>query len=517
MNGVRAGTFATFAPTTRVYEPVSREGGGEPREDRIPLLWGDLVFVTAVEGDQAEISCRGHLIRLSVDELSTEQRVLSLWQIDCGQGDAALLRTPDNRWLMVDTGPPRYNSNSGHTAVDFLKWVVFVDQAWRRHRPRSDPEPFTLDALVMTHPDLDHHGAVHELVELLDGGMVRCRRVFHNGMGRFDGERVAFAGGEGFGQLGPVRGGAGPDRFVTALIDSFAAVRRYSQPDRSRQWTLTGEYADDLRSLAAVRSGRLIRLHAGMEWLSGYRPGDGDVAIRVLGPVAERWDGEPALRWLDTDSMSSMKRPSLTRNGHSVVLRLDIGNARILLTGDLNFRSQALLLRHHQPVEFRCHVAKACHHGSDDISTTFVQATSPIATIFSSGDNESHVHPRARAIGLAAAYARRTVGTGTNAYLDLEEPRSIGPLIYSTELSRSVRLYRPHSVWDRNGDRIRGPQLAVTRPSGTGRGRSAPLSDWMVADEILFGLVNVRTDGDRVVVAVRNEGRSSYHVEQFTV
>jgi hypothetical protein len=46
--------------------------------------------------------------------------LLSLFQIDVGQGDGALLNLPDGRWLMVDSGPPKTSSNSGRIAADFL-------------------------------------------------------------------------------------------------------------------------------------------------------------------------------------------------------------------------------------------------------------------------------------------------------------------------------------------------------------------------------------------------------------
>ena len=79
-----------------------------------------------------------------------------------------------------------------------------------------------------------------------------------------------------------------------------------------------------------------------------------------------------------------------------------LDEVRILMTGDLNFRSQALLLKRWPAHEFACHVGKACHHGADDISWKFLKAMSPIATLFSSGDQETHVHPRALVMGMCA-------------------------------------------------------------------------------------------------------------------
>ena len=129
-----------------------------------------------------------------------------------------------------------------------------------------------------------------------------------------------------------------------------------------------------------------------------------------------------------------------TKNGHSVVLKLEYRGVKILLGGDLNTPAEEYLLRHYTGLDpkpetpedeqeliararetFEADVAKACHHGSADFTDLFLRAVNPTATIVSSGDNESHAHPRPDSLG----------ALGKNG-------RGSRPLIFSTELARSV-------------------------------------------------------------------------------
>ncbi|MGK9337334.1 hypothetical protein [Sinorhizobium meliloti] len=66
------------------------------------------------------------------------------------------------------------------------------------------------------------------------------------------------------------------------------------------------------------------------------------VSVKVLGPIEDTILGTSAvgLRYIDenaTTGFYNLGSPSLTRNGHSVVLRFDFNDVRILMTGDLNF------------------------------------------------------------------------------------------------------------------------------------------------------------------------------------
>jgi beta-lactamase superfamily II metal-dependent hydrolase len=135
---------------------------------------------------------------------------------------------------------------------------------------------------------------------------------------------------------------------------------------------------------------------------------------------------------------------SHTINGNSVVLKVRWKERTALLGGDLNEPAEQHLLAHHGPERLRVDVAKACHHGSSDFDVPFVRAVGAAVTVISSGDDKAYGHPAADLVGAVGRHA--AVGR---------------PLVFSTELARS------------------------TGSDG----------------EVLFGLINVRSDGDWVVGA----------------
>lgn len=516
---MKQGDIVYYAKEAGSVAPLGPVAGRKSTKKKIALLWGDPLYLMKLEAGKATVSAKGHYLELKPGDLM-EERLLSLYQIDCGQGDAALLHLPDDRWLMIDGGPPREMSNSGKIASDFLGWKIFVDQSWRQEFNVGGG--FRLDAVVCTHPDADHYGGLVEVAGMAQAGKLTIGTVFHCGLARYSGTATAFANGAGFGQLGPVAGNPLPDAYLTTLLDGFADVKKFGKTQSGRAWKLTGDYGDWLKQLASLQGkgvDKLQRVDYTVGALPGFAPGaPGTASIKVLGPIVEPWNGKPALRYLDGANKSDMASPSLTRNGHSVVLRVDFSQMRLLMTGDLNFRSQALLLSKLPAAEFNCHVAKACHHGSEDISWKFFQAIAPLATLFSSGDCESYTHPRAKALALSAAFGRLRT-EGRQSFLGLEEEVYVAPLIYSTELSRSVRLQDVGVVTDANQTPVTGAQIAP-RKAGTSQPDLRQIraaNRWLLGDDMVYGLINMRTDGNKVLLAVLKEDSAEFQTETFTV
>lgn len=91
-----------------------------------------------------------------------DQDRLEIHMIDVGQGDGIALRTPRGKWILVDAGPasPTYDAGEKRVVPYLLRRGV-----------RS------IDAFIITHPDLDHFGGARSVIEML-----RVRRVYEPGV-----------------------------------------------------------------------------------------------------------------------------------------------------------------------------------------------------------------------------------------------------------------------------------------------------------------------------------------------
>lgn len=82
---------------------------------------------------------------------------LALHFLDVGQGDAAVIRTPRGRWIVVDAGPRFGEADAGRRVV-----VPFLRRRGVRY----------LDLLIVSHAHADHLGGAPAVVERYDVGLV---------------------------------------------------------------------------------------------------------------------------------------------------------------------------------------------------------------------------------------------------------------------------------------------------------------------------------------------------------
>ena len=462
------------------------------------LLWGDGVkfLDRPLTNGRRFVSARGVRGWVGDPELRGEA-LLELYFIDVGQGDGVLIRTPDFRHLLIDGGFPRTSQPSRKSAADFVDWKFARDYG---------VDTIELDALIASHNDHDHYGGLADLLDVaqtaeLDAKGVTVEHFFHAGLSWWKGENgrtlgTPFATDDG-------------KYFVQLLGDRSAAV---AATDGVGAPQLQGAWGDFIKLVVATKTSAgtatsMTRLSQLTGQLPGFGGGPDQVSIQVLGPIERDINGRPALRKLGSDSIST--------NGHSVLLRIDYGKARMLVTGDLNKASQGDLLAQYADQEevFACDVAKCCHHGSEDVSFTFLQAMKPGATVISSGDAEGHDHPRPRIVA----------ASGATGHVTFKDDQLLTPLVYSTELARSLLLGQVSSVELPDGSAVTGDSLKevtvsykIHKPGALrpANGRRTLKGGFVVAG-LVYGLVNVRTDGKTILCATLNEAKGTWTIKTF--
>ncbi len=449
------------------------------------LLWGDWARVDKIEGNWVNIRSRGRTGWVRKDHLQTD-RILEVNFVDIGQGDGCHIQTAEDKTIVIDAGEE-------DNMYRFLRW--------RFGKFASD---FEFESFVISHPDKDHYNGFRDL---LGHDNVHVGTIYHNTIV----EQVS--GGKS--TLGAEKK-VGRKKFLTGLVQDLTELKKITDSAARRGGRL---YPNMLKK--AVDSGRvqdIVGLLASDDfgtslYLPGYGPQDNrGMTLKILGPVPQKLSGgKPGLPKLGSTGE--------TKNGHSVVLLLEIGSIKMLLGGDLNERSQEYLLEHYTGLDpdpktpeemktlvsegrkhFEVDVAKACHHGSPHISPSFLKSTNPLVTVISSGDDEPHSHPRADTLGIIGKFSR-----------------SDRPLIFSTELARSGKehIKHPNLVRRELKKQIDKETAIIHDPSSTDAQKKAAeerldkhltIIQRSVAN---YGMINVRTDGDRLIVAQRLERKRS--------
>jgi hypothetical protein len=415
----------------------------EPRakSERYALLWGDTMVVqpdSPKRGGYVKVRSRGR-VGYVAREQTQEQRLLDVIFLDVGQGDSAVMVTPAGDRVLIDFG------QSDH-AFRYLRW---------RYR-ELDQVPFA--AAILSHGDEDHYLGLSRFCED-DAAKFSFATLFHNGL-------VADAGVVA----------EGGSKFYSELVQDRAALAKIAKTNQLAKWLRT--------ALERGRFGELRMLSAAEGGLPGLAPARG-FGVEVLAPLLEHdRKGRPRLRRFGDFNQ--------TKNGHSVILKITYGDVRLLLGGDLNSPGQAHLLAHYgqglrgaaaieaASQRLEVDVVKAFHHGgSEDTRTDFFQALRPVATVISSGDEESYSHPRADALGVIGRWSR-----------------SDRPLLFSTELARTSRpLWEHPAAQDRR----------AAKPAG-GAKQERKLDSAIAR----YGAINLRTDGRRMIFGQRLEKGSGW-------
>ncbi|MGB8195131.1 MAG: MBL fold metallo-hydrolase [Chitinophagaceae bacterium] len=464
------------------------------KEDILTVLaWGDAVevikqtsttieirlqeFVPASTGSIEPVERVGFIFAKSNQQDGVirpieDRDVLQVSFVDVQQGDGCIVETPDGKVLLIDGGENQ----------------MFARYLAARFQNTSPDNPKDIDCIVVTHGDADHYAGLSEILKSEQHENPRKRlfirplRVYHNGIVKRPGKDDQKKDIPDVKLLGPTT--KKDDRlYLTGLQDDLLAVPDKELNKFFKEWKSTlKEYADFFGGLEQRRLDH--NSQGAFSFLDGME-------VEVLGPITENVNGKPALKFL-VDPPKSVKQKlsdspqgsfsaSHTINGHSVILRLTYGNIRFLFSGDLNEEAEDILVDQsnsgERPIE--AEVLKVPHHGSADFSNPFLEAVKPLISIVSSGDEneqKEYIHPRATLVGALGKHSRTD-----------------RPLIFVTEM---VAFFKGE------GDAVRA------------EGSKKP---FYAFSRSAFGIVHVRTDGERILVFTHSGKEGTKEAYAFTI
>lgn len=455
---------------------------GTPEQRDITLALGDPVEPLGLtpDGKKMRVRLSGGDEGLASNKLQTRSTgVFRFSLVDVQQGDGMVMESPSGKLVFVDGGDNE----------------LFASYVAARFPGSTKEQPKRVDAVVITHGDADHFAGLNEIVARETHRNPRRRlflspaRLFHNGIIKGPSPKR----GEDPLQIFGAHVEAEGKTWITELADDFLSVPKERMNRPFQAWKKTLEHWERGKPAAEPRL-TSHRLEKGMDHLFDFLAEDG-VKVEILGPVTTTIDTpagkRPALPWLHEPSRSFEEKltdklsASHTINGHSITLRVTVGNVRFLLGGDLNAESMASLLEGTELSQLEAEVVKVPHHGSADFDFKALKAMNPFIWLISSGDESARkefIHPRANLMGALGAASR----TG------------LRPLIFCTELAAFFEM--------------RGPATTRAIDQETGQPRS-----FFGFERTNFGIVHIRTDGERLLVFTHSGKEGTKEAYAYTV
>lgn len=467
--------FAKLDPAGDVFEMAF----GDPVTDVSALADGRTSF-TIVGG-------RLHGRRASVKgELKLRKKpLLRLSMIDVQQGDGLILDTPEGKLVTIDGGDNQ----------------LFARHVAARFSGTTAQKPLKIDAMIVTHGDADHFLGLVELVkaeaikntaEEPDRAKKRVfvspAAIFHNGLVKRPSNRAETAM---FGATAEKDGAL----FVTGLVESPLDLPETEMNKPFKTWAGAIAHWRAARAAAGEPDIIIKRIDQKSKSELKARLGEKNLAIEPLGPTTSKIAGGPALEFLRApapdpelhllgpDAPRGALSASHTINGHSIAFRLVYKNVRFLFTGDLNQESMARLAAAKPDAELEAEILKVPHHGSSDFDFGALKKVKPVVSIISSGDESAkkeYIHPRASLVSALGRVARTSTG-----------------IIFITELAAffAVRGY-----------------ATETHPKTAAENRP-----FFAFERANFGVIHIRTDGERVVAFTHSGKRGMNEAYAFTV
>jgi beta-lactamase superfamily II metal-dependent hydrolase len=468
--------FASF-PDAKVYKDST---GTEMLNH---LLFGDYISIidTEVVNNRISVKSRNSTGWINVDKIQSE-RVLEVNFIDIGQGDGCHIVTPDDQHILIDAGESD-NMNR------YLNWRFNL-------YGKKIPLPFKFK-VVISHGDQDHYGG---FADVFQNDKLPISEIYHNGIVDRPGDSDPF---------GEVVSG-----YIQSLVTNnqemdniFVKVNAYKGKGF--------EYPKVLKKALINNKDVLFKMLSQSDgYLNGFdsncKINGKDFRIEVLSPICETISNKKCVK--------SINDKGKDKNGNSVMLKFIYGNVRILMGGDINEEFGKLIIdfykKNSRLVILQADVAKSCHHGSNHFHYEFIQAVNSLATVISSGDEESFAHPRPDAVG----------ALGKCGYSDK-------PMIFCTELARSNKEITIKNLIKMTDLVQQNKQLATdisTLEKSNNVNKEEEIKK--IQSKILknnkdinsfrtkYGMINLRTDGNNMIIAQKLEvasGTSKWDIHKM--
>lgn len=498
---------------------VVRDDPSSGARHKATLVFGDAVEILGEQGGWTEVRLLTRFEGEDKGFVQGEPRVRSegvfgLSMVDVQQGDGLILETPEGKVLFVDGGANRLFAR--HAAARFL------------HRGSTADDPLEVDAIVITHGDADHFDGLNDIrrSETASGIAERKRlflhpkRVYHNGLVKSptrdeNGHRISDE--DRFGRTVEHEG----ERWIVDLWDD----PRDAPPGKvNRPFGWWNETLDHWETRGPIE---VKRVAFGMDEselfdfleeegitveLQGPFPGevpdpDGGEAVAALPFLHE--PPESAELHLGEHGGGGSLSASHTINGHSVAFRLTYGNVRFCFTGDLNQESMQRMLEELGPARLEAEVVKAPHHGSDDFDFRALHATRPVVAIVSAGDESAfteYIHPRAT---LMAALGK-SMRSETGVVFVTELAAFFTKRNYCHRREDLAEYFKERADQTFEGEELRKLFTGIPRAED-------PPNLFYGFERTNFGIIHVRTDGERVLAFTHSGKRGLNEAYRFRV
>lgn len=460
------------------------------------LAWGDEVellessgntikialqnFKNLSDGSILPVKTEGYIIKPQRIKIETilqpleQKKVLKVSFVDVGQGDASVIETPKGKLILIDGG----------------KNQLFARYLAARFAGTSPTNPKIVDCIVVTHGDADHFEGLPE-IQKSEAHKTRKKQffmkpssVFHNGLVKRPSSKKEKD------LLGPTVE-TGKQLYLTGLVNRVEEVPEQELNRGFKAWKQALSHYEQKYNYQILQK-RLSHTSKGdFNFLN-----DEGISVNVLGPIEEKINGTPALKFLHKPSASvaaeAMENKeeapgaysaSHTINGHSIILKLQYGNVNFLFAGDLNEEAEDYLVANRRSKPIKADIFKVPHHGSADFSDAFLDAVNPFVSIVSSGDENAakeYIHPRATLMGALGRHSR----------IDR-------PLIFVTEMVAFLKT----EGWAK-----------LDKPSATQSKES-----FFAYSKTAYGIVHVRTDGNRILIFTHSGQKDLKEAYAYTV